>query len=112
MGAVSVADAFLKSNMYCVPVTEDGLIKHSAAQFVVPNPKSVVVGYVKLSAVPSNSNDAVPNFFCAVSNFASPPTTPVFATGTPVTNSPVPLPLIRRYVPSLVVTVPYAVAFL
>ncbi len=98
--------------MYCVPVTEDGLIKHSAAQFVVPNPKSVDVGYVKLSDVPSNSNDAVPNFFCAVSNFASPPTTPVFATGTPVTNSPVPLPLIRRYVPSLVVTVQYAVAFL
>ena len=51
-----------------MPVTLPGLMNASIQKFAVPNPKSSSVGTLTLSSVPSNNMDAVPNFFCAVSN--------------------------------------------
>ena len=90
-GAVSVAEPSLRSNILCVPVTLPGLMNASRHQFAVPNPKSSSVGTFTLSSVPSNNIDAVPNFFCAVSNCESPNLLNVFADLFTVVNSPNPL---------------------
>ena len=84
----------------------------SKQKFAVPNPKSSSVGTFTLSSVPSNNIDAVPNFFCAVSNCESPNLLNVFADLFTITNSPVPLPVMNTYVPSLLATTPRPTAFL
>ena len=95
-----------------MPVTLPGLMNASKHQFAVPNPKSSSVGTFTLSSVPSNNIDAVPNFFCAVSNCESPNLLKLFLGLVVVTNSPVPLPVMNTYVPSLLETTPRATAFL
>ena len=70
------------------------------------------VGTLTLSSVPSNNIDAVPNFFCAVSNCESPNLLNTFGGLLTVVNAPVPLPVMNTYVPSLLETTPRATAFL
>ena len=95
-----------------MPVTLPGLINASIQKFAEPNPKSSSVGTFTLSSVPSNNIDAVPNFFCAVLNCESPNLLKVLVGLLTVVNSPVPLPVMNTYVPSLLETVPVATAFL
>ena len=95
-----------------MPDTLLGLMNASRHQFAVPNPKSSSSGTLTLSSVPSNNIDAVPNFFCAVSNCESPNLLNVFAGLFTVVNAPVPLPVMNTYVPSLLETTPRATAFL
>ena len=66
----------------------------SKQKFAEPNPKSSSSGTFTLSSVPSNNIDAVPNFFCAVSNCESPNLLNVLAGLFTVVNAPVPLPVI------------------
>ena len=95
VGAVSVADASLRSNILCVPVTLPGLMNASMQKFAVPNPKSSSVGTFTLSSVPSNNIDDDPNFFCAVSNCESPNLLKILGDLFIVTNSPVPFPVMN-----------------
>ena len=67
----------------------------SKQKFAVPKPKSSSVGTFTLSSVPSNNIDAVPNFFCAVSNCESPNLLKVLAGLLTVVNAPVPLPVMN-----------------
>ena len=67
----------------------------SRHQFAEPNPKSSSVGTFTLSSVPSNNMDAVPNFFCAVSNCESPNLLVTLVGFVVVTNSPVPFPVMN-----------------
>ena len=78
-----------------MPATLPGLMNASKHQFAVPNPKSSSVGTLTLSSVPSNNIDAVPNFFCAVSNCESPNLLKVLGDLLTVVNAPVPLPLMN-----------------
>ena len=91
-----------------MPDTLPGLMNASKHQFAVPNPKSSSVGTLTLSSVPSNNIDAVPNFFCAVSNCESPNLLKVLGDLLTVVNAPVPLPVMNTYVPSLLATTPRA----
>ena len=84
----------------------------SKQKFAVPNPKSSSVGTFTLTSVPSNNIDAVPNFFCAVSNCESPNLLVTLAGFVVVTNSTVHFPVMNTYVPSLLETTPRATAFL
>ena len=74
-----------------MPVTLPGLMNASTQKFAEPNPKSSSVGTFTLSSVPSNNIDAVPNFFCAVSNCESPNLLNVLADLFTIVNSPDPL---------------------
>ena len=68
----------------------------STAKSPVPKPKSDDVANAKLSPVPSNKIDAVPNFFSVVDNWASPFTVIVLPSvlAAASTNSPDPWPSI------------------
>ena len=60
--------AVLKSNTVSRTVIAVGRINVSTAKSPVPKPKSDDVANAKLSPVPSNKIDAVPNFFSVVDN--------------------------------------------